>query len=254
MGVDFNKAFPECISQGAVGGPEYFTDIVRLRSGAEHRNTPWADPLRRYDAGLGIRGIDDLYEVHEFTAAVRGQLRSFRFKDWSDYKTSVSQLGPITHTDQNLGLGDGTTYYFRLNKRYADDYTRRIVTARHTTVKVGVDGSELPSSQWFLDDQNGTIVFLTPPPDGANLTWGGEFDTPVRFDSDYLPVSVNLFNQGTMPSVGLVEVRLTEDIVEQDYLTTIEILKVYDKDELYDLANIYDYTVNTHWKGFWNGS
>lgn len=254
MGVDYNVVFPETISQGAVGGPEYFTDVVRLRSGSEVRNTPWADPLRRYDAGLGIRYIDDLYEVHEFTAAVRGQLRSFRFKDWSDYKTSTSQLGPVTAFDQDLGVGDGTTYYFRLNKKYADDYKRRIFLPRYPTVKVAINGVEQPFDSWFVDDQNGILVFLNPPTNGAVLTWGGEFDTPVRFDSDYTPLAIHLFNQGTMPSIGLVEERLSEDITEQEYLDTIEVLKVYSKTELYDLANIYDYTVNTHWEGFWNGS
>mgnify|MGYP000398017348 CR=1 FL=1 len=52
--------FPETLSFGSVGGPERRTDVVTLANGHEERNTPWAHARRRYDAGLGLRGLEQL--------------------------------------------------------------------------------------------------------------------------------------------------------------------------------------------------
>ena len=43
-----------------VGGPERLTEIVTLANGFEERNTAWADSRRRYDAGLGMRSLEDV--------------------------------------------------------------------------------------------------------------------------------------------------------------------------------------------------
>ena len=58
--------FPTDISRGAVGGPERRTDVVVLGSGHEERNGRWADSRRSFNAGYGIRGLDDLYKVIAF--------------------------------------------------------------------------------------------------------------------------------------------------------------------------------------------
>ena len=55
--------FPAALSAGSSGGPERRTEIVTLSNGFEERNSPWAHSRRRYDAGLGVRSLDDLAEV-----------------------------------------------------------------------------------------------------------------------------------------------------------------------------------------------
>ena len=52
--------FPTAISFGSLGGPERRTEIVTLANGFEERNTPWAHSRHTYDAGVGMRSIDDL--------------------------------------------------------------------------------------------------------------------------------------------------------------------------------------------------
>lgn len=57
------------------------------------------------------------------------------------------------------------------------------------------------------------MVFASAPASGAILTWSGEFRVPVRFDTDYLPFSIDdIGNDGfaTNGSVDLIEV-LGED-------------------------------------------
>lgn len=59
--MDFHDIqFPAGLSFGSVGGPERHTDIVTLANGYEERNTAWAHSRRRYDAGVGMRSLDDI--------------------------------------------------------------------------------------------------------------------------------------------------------------------------------------------------
>jgi uncharacterized protein (TIGR02217 family) len=93
--------FPAGISLGASGGPERRTEIVVLGSGAEERNSRWADSKRSYNAGYGIKGIDDLHAVIAFFEERRGRLHGFRWKDWSDYK-SCAPAATLSALDQEI--------------------------------------------------------------------------------------------------------------------------------------------------------
>ncbi|MCB1373031.1 MAG: DUF2460 domain-containing protein, partial [Rhodobacteraceae bacterium] len=79
--------FPVALSMGSSGGPERRTEIVTLSNGYEERNSPWAHSRRHYDAGLGVRSLDDMAEVIAFFEARHGQLHGFRWKDWTDWKS-----------------------------------------------------------------------------------------------------------------------------------------------------------------------
>ena len=70
--------FPANLSYGSLGGPQRLTDIVTLANGYEERSTLWAHARRRYDAGFGLRSLDDLEVLLAFFEARRGQLHAFR--------------------------------------------------------------------------------------------------------------------------------------------------------------------------------
>ena len=74
--------FPANLSFGSMGGPERRTEVVTLANGFEERNTPWSHSRRRYDAGLGMRSLDDVELMIAFFEARQGQLFGFRWKDW----------------------------------------------------------------------------------------------------------------------------------------------------------------------------
>jgi uncharacterized protein (TIGR02217 family) len=86
--------FPVNLSLGSVGGPERRTEIVTLTNGFEERNTPWAHSRRRYDAGAGMRSLDDIAVLVAFFEARRGMLHGFRWKDWADYKSCAPSGTP----------------------------------------------------------------------------------------------------------------------------------------------------------------
>ena len=110
--------YPVRLSLGSSGGPDRRTDIVTLVNGFEERNSPWAHSRRRYDAGAGMRSLDDFAALIAFFEARRGQLHGFRWKDWADYKTCLPSQS-VSALDQEIGLGDGITTVFQLKKTYA---------------------------------------------------------------------------------------------------------------------------------------
>ncbi len=202
--------FPTTLSFGSVGGPERRTEIVRLANGFEERNSPWSDSMRRYDAGVGMRSLDDIGTLIAFFEARRGQLYAFRWKDWSDFKSSRASE-PVTVSDQLIGIGDGVRTHFPLSKRYASgaqSYDRPIKKPVADTVVVGLDGETVGQASYGIDATTGIVSFSQPPAEGATVTAGFEFDVPVRFDTDRILTSIEAFRAGEVPSVPIVEVRV----------------------------------------------
>jgi uncharacterized protein (TIGR02217 family) len=203
--------FPAGIALGASGGPVRRTEIVALGSGHEQRNARWARSRRRYDAGFGIRTLDDLHEVVAFFEARSGRLFAFRFRDPLDHK-SCAPGANVSPLDQLIGTGNGTTAAFQLVKAIpgsAQATPRNIVKPVAGSVRVAVDGVErAPATAFTVDHATGLVTF-TPghlPAAGAMITAGFEFDLPARFDTDEIRVSLVAFEAGEIPSIPLVEV------------------------------------------------
>ncbi|PTE14837.1 DUF2460 domain-containing protein [Pseudogemmobacter blasticus] len=202
--------FPANLSFGSVGGPERRTEIVTLQNGHEERNTPWAHSRRRYDAGLGLRSLDDVETLIAFFEARSGQLHGFRWRDWADYRSGPATRA-VSFDDQVIGVGDGLAAVFQLVKTYrsgAESYARPVRKPVAGSVLVAVAGDpKVEGLEFTVDPAMGEIRFATAPPLGARITAGFEFDVPVRFDTDRIQVSVASFQAGDVPSVPVVEVR-----------------------------------------------
>ena len=201
--------FPPSISRGATGGPERRTEIVALASGREERNTRWAHSRRRYNAGFGVKSLDDLHDVIRFFEERRGRLHGFRWKDHADFKSCPPQQ-EMTALDQALGVGDGATANFQLVKAYGSglrDYARTITKPVAGSLLVAVAGIE--TTGFTVDLTAGMVTFLAGdiPPAGANVTAGFEFDVPVRFDTDHLAINLESFVGGGIPEIAIVEIK-----------------------------------------------
>lgn len=203
--------FPTTLSFGALGGPERRTEVVTLANGFEERNTPWAHSRRRYDAGMGLRSLDDVEVLVAFFEARQGQMFGFRWKDWSDFKSSVPSRA-ITGDDQLLGMGDEETSEFQIVKNYSSGtitYARPITKLVAGTVKVSVSGDpQLEGVDYTFDGNTGLVTFNRPPDLQAEITAGYEFDVPVRFDADAIVTSMATFQAGEVPDVPVIEVRV----------------------------------------------
>lgn len=203
--------FPASLSFGSLGGPERRTEIVTLANGHEERNTPWAHSRRRYDAGFGLRSLDDVGTLIAFFEARRGQLNGFRWKDWADYKSGPASMD-VTPGDQLLAIGDEEQQVFALIKRYVsgqEDYARPITKPVQGSVRISVGGdAQQEGIDYEVDIAAGLVSFAHPPDVGAEVRAGFEFDVPVRFDTDRIQTSVASFKAGDVPSVPVVEIRI----------------------------------------------
>ncbi len=205
--------FPTKISLGSMAGTQRRTQIVVLGSGREERNSNWADSRRMYNAGYGVKTLDDLYEVMEFYEERRGRLYGFRWKDRLDHKSCKPSLTPAP-TDQVIGTGDGALISFQLIKTYGGAFSawqRDIQKPVTGSVRVAVDGMEQTHLVDFtVDAATGVVSFVAGsiPPVGALVTAGFEFDVPVRFDEDTLEVNLENFDAGQIQAIPIREIRL----------------------------------------------
>ena len=201
---------PARLAFGSTGGVERRTEIVTLGSGFERRSTPWAHGRRRYLIGANLRSLDDMAALTGFFEARRGRLYGFRFRDFADCKSCApgAAVGPL---DQVLGEGDGVRTAFQLVKRYGEgegSLERRIAKPVEGTVRVAVAGVELAASGFSVDAATGVAMLDAAPALGALVTAGFAFDTPVRFDTDRIEVTLESFDAGRMAAVPLIEVRV----------------------------------------------
>lgn len=199
--------FPVAISRGATGGPERRTEIVTLASGHEERNSRWADSRRRYNAGFGVKGLNDVHEVLKFFEERRGRLHGFRWKDHADFKSCAPQ-DQVSALDQQIAVGDGTATIFQLVKHYGTglrDFVRVITKPVAGTAVIAVNGA--PATAVTINAASGMLTFAAAPAVGAVITAGFEFDVPVRFDTDQLKINVTGFAAGDIPDIPVVELR-----------------------------------------------
>ncbi len=208
-----DERFPTAISRNAQGGPERRTDIVVLGSGFEERNSRWADSRRSYNAGYGVKSLDDLNAIIAFFEERRGRLYGFRWRDHADWKSCPPQALPGA-LDQLIGTGTGAQAAFQLVKTYGGTfapYTRTIAKPVAGTVKIAVAGvTKIEGSDFTVDAASGIVTFLAGaiPASGATVTAGFEFDVPVRFDTDKLEINLSGFASGAIPNIPILEVRL----------------------------------------------
>ncbi|PYE88393.1 DUF2460 domain-containing protein [Phyllobacterium leguminum] len=195
--------FPLGVSFGATAGPEWRNEIVTLTSGHEKRNARWAQSRRHFDAGTGLRSLDDLKQVLAFFEARRGSLYAFRFRDPFDHVAK----------DERIGTGDGRTAIYPLVKRYgdgADAYVRPIGKPVAGSVKIAVGGVEMVEGEAFtVDGLTGIVTFAadTIPLADKPVTAGFVFDVAARFDTDRLTASIATFQAGEIPSIPIIEVK-----------------------------------------------
>lgn len=199
--------FPDCISYGSAGGPEYSTSIIVLGSGQEKRNQNWALPRHYFDVAYGVKRQSDMEDLIDFFNAVKGPANGFRFKNFLDMSSGHTDEA-TSFTDQTIGTGDGSTTTFQLVKNYtqgAITQTNNITKPVSGTVTIGLNGVQQMAG-FTVDTTTGIVTFSGAPGGGVTITAGYEYDLPVRFESDRLTVSITSYLAGEA-SVRVVEIR-----------------------------------------------
>lgn len=201
---------PERIERGSQFGPAFRNVIQEAIAGNEQRYAQWAKCRGVGDLSYGLMVSSD--PVGDFAAilaiwqAHRGSLYPFRFRDWSDYVA----------TDEAFGTGDGEQTTFQLTKTYDPSqillntpgsllYVRNIaLLAAPPVIKIN-DVVQTVTEDYTIS-AIGAVTFVTAPEEDDDLTWSGEFDVPVRFDTDQLPVIVTKADIASIRAIPIREV------------------------------------------------
>lgn len=200
--------FPLDASYGTSGGDRFRTEIEQLSSGAEQRNSVWAQGLARWNVRVGRKQIGSLERLRHFHRRMKGRAYGFRFADPIDYQTGPFG-GENSATDQVIGLSDGIETRFRFAKSITlDGYTETRITrrVRADSVLTAIDGAPVASG-FTIDDVAGWLIFDAPPVAGASITAGWRFDRAARFASDVLDITVDGYQQGLAASITINELR-----------------------------------------------
>lgn len=187
-------SFPPFVARGATGGPAFSTGVVALASGREERNILWANARGKWNISTGIRTREQMLDVIAFFHVVKGRAYSFRFKDWNDYVATDQLMVEVTPTT------------WQLVKRYAIggfEHVRTITKPVAGTVAAKIGG--VPTTPSGIDHLTGRVTFSSPPSSAPTASF--EFDVPVRFGTDHLPVQAQAFDQQVVSQIDLIEVR-----------------------------------------------
>lgn len=198
--------FPDRIAEGAEGGPEFSTSVIMSSGGHEQRVANWSVARGRWNVGTGLQDVADYATLLSFFRARFGRLAGFRFKDWGDY----------TMARQTIGTTDGADATWQIFKRYtsgAINYDRPITRPVTGTVRCWVNNTERAIGAGGNDFQVNvstgviTIGATLAATTGQAIEVACDFDVPVRFDTDSLPLRLNAFEIGEWPDIAIVELR-----------------------------------------------
>lgn len=193
----------DCPSFGLTGGPGFSTSIAELDSGVEYANRNWEQSRHQYVISFDARKPKVVNDLLAFFMAVGGMHSYFRLKDPFDYKHS--DVGGYVATSASGVFSVIDLTHYQMYKRYtcgALVHNRKI--QKPVVGKINVTGGSGVS----IDYTTGIVTST-----GAPTSWTGEFDVPVRFNTDVMRAIIVAKNTSTglitgWQNIELIEVRL----------------------------------------------
>lgn len=197
--------FPTGISEGAVAGPSFQTDVVIEGGGGEVRNQNWSEPLREYDVARPCKNETDREDLISFFRAVRGKAYAFKFWDHSDHEVETGEglLRVITA---------GSTY--QLYRRYTRDgetHDQDIILPKSGTVVVKEGSATLiEGGHYSINYKTGVLTLMGSPlvtPDA----WTGDYYIMARFDTDRIGLMADSVEVWRSQNIPVIEVRIEDE-------------------------------------------
>jgi uncharacterized protein (TIGR02217 family) len=179
------QRFPGCPSWGFQFRPRFKNEIVANAGGDEFPFRHWTFPLHDCQVTVGPRRDDEIDELLDFFFATGGSYYGFRVKNYGDFKSCRPSQTPAGDDQPTVALGGDE---FQMVKRYtvgAVTQDRHILKPVAGSVIVFDNGS--PASSYTVDTTTGIIDFSVAP--AGPVTWGGEFDLPMRFEGEF-PIQI----------------------------------------------------------------
>lgn len=234
----FHEALlPVGISAGMRRTTRDGVSIVTLASGSEERNRSQRNLRRTWSVSYGLLGARGLARLSAFYDARGGRTYGFRARDWLDWTTARhGECGLCAPTPCDDLLVDLAAHVgppvFPLWRRYPSigrETKRRIFKPRCAHFGIAMDGEPLTSG-WRLDPARGLVIFEDRPT-GERLTWGGVYDTPIRFDSE-LSLDLEMVHLGSAEGIALKELSHERDVMPETPEDEFAAMQAGDEDDL----------------------
>lgn len=182
----YHRAYiQQCEAFGWAGGPEFRTTINEMRGGRERRNADWSQARHKFTVPYQNISDDGWSAVATMFYVCRGQLDCFLYRD------------RLNSQAQNtlFGVGTGALQTFQLSTLWnlmpGVSYQRDVYALPDDPDDLVVTINGTPTTAFSIDRDRGLITFNTAPANGAVLRWSGTFDIWVRFNTDWLPASID---------------------------------------------------------------
>jgi uncharacterized protein (TIGR02217 family) len=185
-----------CSGFGLQVGTAGLTEIQSQRNQHERRNA--VGDVMRHSFILTLNNVAELDYIQKLKTAhlmFYAQAHSFLVKDPLDYQCTAESLGSAPSGTQAVQLTK--TYGIPGIAQYVRNITKPVVGAVVYQNGIAKTGT--------LDTLTGLFTPTTSWSAGQPLTWTGEFRVPVRFNSDFVPVTVDSKGGGTFRVNGSVE-------------------------------------------------
>jgi uncharacterized protein (TIGR02217 family) len=186
-----------CVAYAFVGGPEFSTRISVLRNAHERRNANWAQARHRWTAPFVNISPSDYTEIKRVFQACQAQTFGFLFKDFLDFQANKEPLG-------NTPAGSTAVQLVKTSTAGSQSYVRPITRPVAAGFVLYQDGI---AKSGTLDVATGLFTPTTAWTAGKPLTWSGEFRVPVRFNTDWLPFSIDNASADGYVINGTVEIQ-----------------------------------------------
>ena len=198
--------FPTAISFGSSGGPGYSTDVVVLNSGAESRNQNWSQARLKFDLAPAVKTQALLDTLIAYFRIMKGRTHGFRFQDPFDYTVPGGASSGVFIA---IGSDRYQMYVRYTNAAGTEDRLISKPVASTIIVKDPAGTTRTLTTDYTLDSMTGiATAVLAGSPSLVLATWTGQFDVPVRFDTDELRLSLRnkaVYDWGPIP---VIEIRV----------------------------------------------
>lgn len=174
-----NATIDACETFGWSGGPEFNTRIKVLANGRERRNANWTQARHRYALPFQNISADQYAAIRNMFQVCMGMLHAFQYVD------------PLDNYADNevFGIATGSPTEYQLSKLSVVDavtYQREVYAL---TVMPTFTANNTPFVPTSVDLDRGTAIINRP--NGQVLRWTGHFLVWVRFNQDWLPMSID---------------------------------------------------------------
>lgn len=187
------------LSWGIIKTPTFSTKIQKAVTGRETRISYMPAPMVKFSLPYEFlrdkmtqqnpSGVyAELRQLMGFYLARQGSFDSFIYDDPTDN----------TATNQNIGLGDGSTKSFQLVRSFGSQFGEAVENINGTpTIYVNNVATAVTIGS------TGIVTFASAPSAGAALSWTGQYYYRCRFDSDSYDFEQMMQDMWSLSSIEL---------------------------------------------------